>query len=243
MSGKGSEDRSPEGVEGREALEEESVGTLTPSPEMEEALREVVEKYGDGDGDDEGGAKGPPSRGAKAPNVKLPSEENEELHAENEKLQESLTRLSADLENLRRRALKEREDAFRYGHENLVKDLLGSVDNLERAVAHGQSREDGGDFESMLQGVELVQRELLAALSKHGVERIEADGAPFDPTEHEAMAQKEDDSVPAHTVVEVYQAGYKLRDRLLRPARVVVSKAPDSAGARSSEDGGGDAEG
>jgi molecular chaperone GrpE len=225
--------RQGEDTEGREALEEESIGTLTPSPEMEEALREVVEKYGEDE------PKGPPQRGAKAPNVKLPSEENKELRAEAERQEERLARLSADLENLRRRSLKEREDAFRYGHENLVKDLLGSVDNLERAVAHAQSREDGGDFESMLQGVELVQRELIGALSKHGVERIDADGQPFDPTEHEAMAQKEDDSVPAHTVVEVYQAGYKLRDRLLRPARVVVSKTGESADKQGSEGDGG----
>jgi molecular chaperone GrpE len=238
VSGKSPEDRSAGDVEGREALEEESIGTLTPSPEMEEALREVVEKYGDADPP----SKGPPARGAPVPNVKLPSEENEELRAENEHLVERLTRLTADLENLRKRGLKEREDAFRYGHENLVKDLLGSVDNLERAVAHAQSREDGGDFESMLQGVELVQRELIGALSKHGVERIDAEGKAFDPTEHEAMAQKEDDSVPAHTVVEAYQAGYKLRDRLLRPARVVVSKASESGEKQGSEGGGGDSE-
>jgi molecular chaperone GrpE len=237
VSGKRPEDLRTGELEGREALEEESVGTLTPSPEMEEALREVVEKYGDSEA--EAGPKRPPTRGARAPNVKLPSEENKELRAENEELNERLTRLAADLENLRRRSLKEREDAFRYGHENLVKDLLGSVDNLERAVAHAQSREDGGDFESMLQGVELVQRELIGALSKHGVERIDADGQPFDPTEHEAMAQKEDDSVPAHTVVEVYQAGYKLRDRLLRPARVVVSKTGESADKQGSEGDGG----
>lgn len=237
MSGKGPEE-SKNDVEGREALEEESIGTLTPSPEMEEALREVVEKYGEA----EGGAKGPPERGARTPNVKLPSEENEELRTENEQLQERLARLTADLENLRRRGLKDREDAFRYGHENLVKDLLGSVDNLERAIAHGQSSVEGGDFESVLQGIELVQRELIGSLSKHGVERIEADGKPFDPTEHEAMAQIEDESVPAHTIVEVYQVGYKLRDRLLRPARVVVSKASESAEKQGSEDGGGDAE-
>jgi len=240
VSGHSSEDLPTDEAEGREALEEESVGTLTPSPEMEEALREVVEKYGDSEATS--ATKGPPERGAKVPNMKLPSEENKELRVENAQLQEHLARLTADLENLRRRGLKDREDAFRYGHENLVKDLLGSVDNLERAIAHAQSREDGGDFESFLQGVELVQRELLGALSKHGVERIEAADEPFDPAEHEAMAQKEDDSVPAHTVVEVYQAGYKLRDRLLRPARVVVSKTSDAAAGGGSEDGGGDIE-
>ena len=83
---------------------------------------------------------------------------------------------------------------------------------------------EGGDFQSMLQGVELVQRELLGALTKHGVETIDPGGEPFDPNLHEAMAQEEDDSVAPGTVVRVLQKGYTLRDRLLRPARVMVSK-------------------
>jgi molecular chaperone GrpE len=134
-----------------------------------------------------------------------------------------MIRLQADFDNFRRRALKEREEAHQYGHENLVKDLLATVDNLDRAIEHAQ-RSDGKDFESMLQGVELVRRELLGALANHGVSEIEAVKAAFDPNVHEAMAQKEDDSVPTNTVIEVFQKGYRLRDRLLRPARVVVSK-------------------
>jgi molecular chaperone GrpE len=171
--------------------------------------------------------------------VKLPSEENRELHEEVERLAAELekargelarqeergVRLAADFDNFRKRNVREREEAHRYGHENLVKDLLGAVDNLDRAVEHAR-RSGGADFESMLQGVELVQRELQGVLSKHGVTRIEAAGEPFDPTVHEAVAQQEEGSVPANTVVQVYQPGYRLWDRLLRPARVVVSKPP-----------------
>jgi molecular chaperone GrpE len=227
-------------LEGREAFEEEaSAGRLAPSPELEEALREASEAV-------HGGGQ-PPTRGMRVgEGVKLPSEENRELREENERLrreleeagaaQERLVRLSADFDNFRKRILREREEAHRYGHENLVKDLLGTVDNLDRAVEH--ARRGGGDFESMLQGVELVQRELHGVLAKHGVTRIEAAGEPFDPAVHEAVAQQEDGSVPVNTVVQVYQPGYRLWDRLLRPARVVVSKAPggEDAGGGGSEE-------
>lgn len=203
-----------EEVEGREALEEESGGTLAPNPELEEALREATEAV-EARQSERAGDRGDPAGGAEA----------EELRAKLAATEERLVRLGADFDNLRKRTLKEREEAHRYGHENLVKDLLASVDNLERAIGHARSS-DGGDFESMLQGVELVLREILGVLAKHGVKRIEAEGEPFDPNLHEAMAQTEDASAPPHTVVQVFQTGYQLRDRLLRPARVVVSKGP-----------------
>jgi molecular chaperone GrpE len=223
-----------EDLEGREAFEEEaSAGRLAPSPELEEALREAEAAVG--------GGKAPPTRGMRVgEGVRLPSEENQELRGENARLlaeleelrresgglHDRLLRLSADFDNFRRRHLREREESHRYGHENLVKDLLATVDNLDRAVEH--ARRGGGDFDGMLQGVELVQRELHGALAKHGVTRIEAAGEPFDPNVHEAVAQQEDGSLPANTVVQVYQPGYRLWDRLLRPARVVVSKAPSN---------------
>jgi molecular chaperone GrpE len=230
-------DRDDDSKEGREAFEDEaSAGRLAPSPELEEALREAAEAV-------EGkGGQAPPTRGMRVgEGVKLPSEENRELREENEALraelealrgaEDRLIRLTADFDNFRRRNLREREEAHRYGHENLVKDLLATVDNLERAVDH--ARRGGGDFESMLQGVELVRRELHGVLAKHGVTRIEAAGEPFDPTVHEAVAQQDDGTVPANTVVQVYQPGYRLWDRLLRPARVVVSKSGDGGGESS----------
>jgi molecular chaperone GrpE len=107
----------------------------------------------------------------------------------------------------------------------VVKDLLPVVDNLERAIEHA-SASSGADFESVLQGVELVRRELLGVLARHGVGAIEADGEAFDPNVHEALAQVEDPKVPAGRVAKVLQRGYRLRDRLLRPVRVLVSKGP-----------------
>jgi molecular chaperone GrpE len=128
------------------------------------------------------------------------------------------------LENLRRRQVRERQEALQYGHENLVKDLLNTVDNLERAIDHAKGSE-AKDLVALLQGVELAQRELMTVLGKHGMEVIEAEGVTFDPNVHEAVAQIEEGSVPPGSVARVYQKGYRLRDRLLRPARVVVAVA------------------
>lgn len=206
--------RSPEDTEGGESLagEEESDGALAPNPELEEALREAAEAIEE-------------SRD-RAEKLDPAQEEVEALSAQLVETQDRLVRLQADFENFRRRALKEREEALQYGHHNLVKDLLSTVDNLDRAIDHVE-KSGGGDFESLLQGVELVRRELLAALSTHSVSEIPAEDEPFDPALHEAMAQKPDGSVAANTVIEVLQKGYRLRDRLLRPSRVVVASAPE----------------
>jgi molecular chaperone GrpE len=174
---------------------------LPENPELEAALREAVESV---------------------ESHEKSAEAADDTAAELEKAQDRLVRLQADFENFRRRALSERHDLYQYGAENLVKDLLLTVDNLDRAIGHARES-GGGDLESLLRGVELVQRELMAALTKHGVVRIEAEGQPFDPAVHEAMAQAPDDSVAPNTVIEEMQTGYKLRDRLLRPARVIVA--------------------
>jgi len=194
--------------------DEPSGGSLSPSPELEEALREAVQSVEAPPQAAEGAAADPPPEGS------------EDLALELKQTQDKLLRLQADFENFRRRALKEKTEAHQYGHQNLVKDLLSTVDNLDRAIEHA-SRSGGGDLESLLQGVELVRREFLGGLAKHGVTPIEAIGESFDPALHEAMAQAPDASVAPNTVIEELQKGYKLRDRLLRPSRVVVARAPD----------------
>jgi molecular chaperone GrpE len=206
-----------DGPEGREAFEEDAAGgALAPSAELEEAMREAAAAVEAIEADE---------REKKAHAGDRPSREAE-LEAELEALRDQLLRLQADFENFRRRTLREKEEAFQYGHQNLVKDLLPTVDNLDRAIEH--SRQAAGvDAEGLRSGVELVLRELVAVLAKHGVAPIEAAGEPFDPSVHEAMAQAADGSVPVNTVIQVFQRGYKLRDRLLRPARVVVSRPPE----------------
>ena len=200
-------------------------GTLTMDPELEAALRESTESVEALQAEREAAARASAPEPGSAHEVESLRARMAELEAENERLQERLLRLQADFENHRRRGLKERQEALQYGQENLVKDLLETVDNLERAIEHA-SQSDGGDLEGLLQGVELVLRDLLATLNQHAVHEIDAAGGMFDPNVHEAMAQVEDPERPAGSVVQVLQKGYQLRDRLLRPARVMVSRAP-----------------
>jgi molecular chaperone GrpE len=204
---------------GSSEAEEESGGTIPPSPELEEALREAVEAVEGHTGEFEAQAAQP----AGAETAPPEGDEAEEL----KQVQDRLLRLQADFENFRRRALAERHDIYQYGHQNLVKDLLATVDNLDRAIGHVRES-GGGDLESLLQGVELVQRELLGTLENHSVREVEALGKAFDPALHEALAQVPDGSVAPNTVTEGLQKGYQLRDRLLRPAGVIVAKAPDN---------------
>jgi molecular chaperone GrpE len=210
--------------EGWESLAEESGGSLSPSPELEEALREAAEAV-------EGRARAAERPPGAAPGAG-PSPRESELAKELEVVRDRYLRLHADFENFRRRATRERLEVEQYGHQNLVKELLTAVDNLDRAIDHA-TRSGGAELESLLQGVELVRRDLLGALTRYGVSRIEARGQAFDPAKHEAMAQVPDDSVAPNTVIDELQPGYLLRDRLLRPTRVIVSRRSEGSGGGS----------
>jgi molecular chaperone GrpE len=212
--------RDPEDKEGWESLvEEASEGSLAPSPELERAMQEAADAV-------EARAA---ERAAGSAGEAVDRRESETdtragaLEAELAALRDRHVRLQADFENFRRRALRERAEAHEFGHQNLVKDLVPTVDNLGRAIEHAR-QSGGGDFAGLLQGVDLVLRELVAVLAKHGVVRVSPEGEPFDPSLHEAMAQLEDDTKATGTVVQVLEPGYSLRDRLIRPARVIVSK-------------------
>ena len=137
-------------------------------------------------------------------------------------LKDRYLRLAADFENYKRRTLKERQDLFNYGNESLIKELLETVDNLERAREHAQESEEGIDAETLLEGVDLTHRALIRSLEKFGVQPVQVEGS-FDPQMQEAIRQVETDEHPPGTIVEVYQKGYLLKDRLLRPALVVVA--------------------
>jgi molecular chaperone GrpE len=161
---------------------------------------------------------------------------HEEKLKEFDEQNEQSLRLQAEFENFRRRSLKEKQESFKFGHQNLVKDLLSVVDNLERALEHG-AQNAGQEVKSILGGVELVHREVLAALAKHAVTEIAAEGKIFDPADHEAMGQVPNSEVPPNSVLEVLQKGYMIHDRMLRPARVIVSRAatPEEADAGAGE--------
>ena len=150
--------------------------------------------------------------------------------------QDRWLRERADLENLKKRSAKERQDAVRFGTESLLRDLLPVVDNLERAIGAAGG---GGNGKSLVEGVELVLKAFLDTLQRNGVERVPAKGAPFDPAVHEAVAYVESPSHPAQQVIEEHQAGYRLNDRLLRPALVTVSKGRPGPKNLANDEGGG----
>ncbi len=219
--------RGSEGWEG--FAEEASEGNLGSSSELEEAMREAAASHDARAAERSAQQSAASGAGRDELETALAAAQRELSELKDRHL-----RLAADFENARRRSLREREEASLFGHQIVVKELLPSVDNLERAIDHAR---EGGDAsqEGLLEGVELVLREILAVLARHGVVPIEAHGQPFDPALHEAMAQLPDGSHPANTVVQVFQPGYQLRGRLLRPARVVVSKAPADAEKKADE--------
>lgn len=156
------------------------------------------------------------------------SAQEEELAAAQEEARKNwdlYLRERADLENFRRRAQKDKEDLARYANENILKELLPVLDNLERAIEHAR-QESGAGEEGLRQGVEMTLSLFAKSLEKFGVTPIQAEGAPFDPAWHEAMGQLESAEHPVNTVVKELQKGYQLNGRLLRPTLVMVAKAP-----------------
>ncbi|MGZ6126410.1 MAG: nucleotide exchange factor GrpE [Myxococcales bacterium] len=146
---------------------------------------------------------------------------------------ERLLRTAAEFDNYKKRAVKEKEDVQRFGSERLLKDFLPVMDNLERALEHAEQH----DPRQVIEGVRLVQKLFENTLAKHGVVGFSAVGKPFDPALHEALMQQDSDAPPG-TVVSEMAKGYKLNDRLIRPAAVVVAK-PRTGAAPSGEGGGG----
>jgi molecular chaperone GrpE len=143
-----------------------------------------------------------------------------------------LLRVSADFENYKKRVSKEKSDLIRYGNDELIRELLPVIDNLERALEHASSE---GAQEGIQGGVEMTLQQFLGILQRFGVTPIAAEGEPFDPTKHEAvMEQATGDYDPGHVVAEL-QKGYLLNDRLVRPAKVVVAKAHGSAESEEEE--------
>ena len=146
--------------------------------------------------------------------------ELQKLKAERDTLLDRLARAQAEFENARRRAAKEQQDFREYAAADAIKALLPVLDSFERAL---QMKSDLGDFRS---GVELIYKQLQDALAKLGVQPIPAKGEQFDPHVHEAIEMVETSDAPDHQVIEELQRGYKMKDRLLRPAMVKVAKNP-----------------
>ena len=170
------------------------------------------------------GGENSPEAGAEKPSVSTvasPSaleSELQKLKAERDALVDRLARTQAEFENARKRAAKEQQDFRDFATADTIKSLLPVIDSFERAL---QTRSGGGDFRS---GVELIHKQLQDVLTKLGVRAIPAKGEAFDPRYHEAIEMVETSEAPDHEVLEELQRGYKLKDRLLRPAMVKVAK-------------------
>lgn len=136
--------------------------------------------------------------------------------------EETRLRVLAEMDNFKKRLQRERDEQVRYAAENVLADLLPTLDNLDLALQYGSRVEACKD---MLTGVEMTRKLLLDALKNHGLEVVGREGDPFNPEHHEAMGQEESAEMDNGHILRVMQKGYKLRERLLRPAKVIVSKA------------------
>ncbi len=149
----------------------------------------------------------------------------EQLQAERDKLKDQLLRTAADFDNYRKRSRKDVEQAERKGKEDVLRELLPVFDNLERAL---EAATGATDVNAIQEGVQMVLKLFEDSASRIGLERVASVGQRFDPNLHDAFQQVASDEHPPGTIVAEYQAGYRLGDRLIRPAMVVVSKKPDN---------------
>jgi molecular chaperone GrpE len=147
------------------------------------------------------------------------------LREERDALSDRLLRLAAEFDNYRKRIEREREQILEWARADVISQILPIVDNFERAL---ESARWVGDFTALVQGLDLIRKQFDDVLSRFGVRRIETIGQPFDPARHEAISTEERDDHEENTVIDEYQPGYMMGDRLLRPARVKVATRTSS---------------
>lgn len=157
---------------------------------------------------------------AKAPETAPEENPVEQLQADMERFRDLAMRTQADFENYRKRTIRDKEDAIKYANASLFEKLIPVLDNFELGLQAARAEGSQG----VLIGFEMVAKQFQEFLASNGVEPIEAEGQPFDPNFHEAMGNEASDTVPEGIVIRQLRKGYKLRDRLIRPATVFVSK-------------------
>ena len=148
------------------------------------------------------------------------------LQSEVAELKDRLLRTHADMDNMRKRTEKEKADAHKYAVTKFARDMVEVGDNFQRAIetVPAGAAEQNTALKSFLDGVTMTERELINTLERHGIRRIDPTGQPFNPHVHQAVMEAHNPDVPAGTVTQVYQLGYMIEDRVLRPAMVVVAK-------------------
>ena len=145
-----------------------------------------------------------------------------ELEAANADLKDQMLRRQAELENYRKRLIRDKEEAVQFANESLIRDILGFLDNMDRALAAAKS---GGDLNALIEGFEMTQNQLLSTLDKNwGLKGIDSVGQEFDPSLHEACMMTIDESLDKETVLEEFQKGYTLHGRVVRPSKVKIGK-------------------
>jgi len=157
--------------------------------------------------------------------------EADALQRELAETRDQLMRIAAEFDNFRKRMEREKSKLLKYAGENILRDLLTTLDNLDRAVEQGNAaaEDDSKKLQSMLQGVELTRKGLVATLERYGVEPLQAVGLAFNPDEHDALTMEASAEVPANHVLREFARGYRFKDRVLRHAQVVVSSGPEKA--------------
>lgn len=145
-----------------------------------------------------------------------------ELEKANAELKDQMLRRQAELENYKKRLIRDKEDAIQFSNERLIKDMLGFFDNMERAIAAAKS---SGDVDALIKGFEMTQDQILSTLDKNwGLKAIQSVGQEFDPSRHEACMMTVDESLDKEVVLEEFQKGYMLHGRVIRPAKVKIGK-------------------
>jgi molecular chaperone GrpE len=175
--------------------------------------------------------------GRREPNLNAPGEETapaapaEEAQGEAARLKDQLLRALAEMENMRRRGERDREETAKYAVTGFAREMLSVADNLRRALENisAETRATDESLNALATGVEATERELQAILERFGVRRIDPLGQPFDPHFHQAIAEVPGTGRPPGTVAQVMRSGYVIHDRLLRPAMVMVAKGDPAA--------------
>jgi molecular chaperone GrpE len=160
-------------------------------------------------------------------------DELQKLQTENEELKDRVLRIQAELENFRRRTQKEALDGMKYQSLPLIRDILPGIDNLKRAA---DAAEQSGDTQNLVDGIKMVSQQLYHALKAHSAEQINPEGQTFDPNLHEALSQVPSAEHEPMTVCQVVEVGYRIDDRMIRPAKVIVTCAPPQAAEPVPED-------
>ena len=157
--------------------------------------------------------------------------EAETLQRQLEETRDQLMRMAAEFDNYKKRMERERAKLLKYAGENILRELLTTLDNLDRALEQGRAvaSDETKQLDAMLQGLELTRKGLVATLERFGVESLDAVGFTFNPDEHDALTMEASEQVPANHVLREFAKGYRFKDRVLRHAQVVVSSGPGKA--------------